>query len=198
MIPRLLPPKREIPGLPALAVVLAGALAVALPACGGPPAQASPASVAPAAGPAPHFAYQALDGRAVSSETLFNRVSVIAFITTYDVHSQAEVRLLAQLERHHSPRINVAALVLEAPENRPLVEAFVSSLGLSYPVALADEATIAGEGPFAGLHHVPSVVVLDRAGHEAWRHVGFVSEGALEAAVRAVEASSPPAREIVP
>lgn len=120
-------------------------------------------------------------------------MSLIGFLTTYDVHSQAEARLLAAIERHHSPRINVAALMLEAPENRPLVEAFTASLGLGYPVAIADAATIAGEGAFAGLHHVPSVVVLDCAGREAWRHVGFLSEAALDAAVRAVEASSPPA-----
>ena len=44
----------------------------------------------------------------------------------------------------------------------------------------------------------PSVVVLDRTGREAWRHVGFVSLAALEAAVRAVEAASPPPRELPP
>src|SRR5262249_11911922 len=141
-------------------------------------------------------AYQALDGRPISTESLANRISVIGFLTTYDVHSQAEARLLAALERRHTPRLNVAVLMLEAPENRPLVEAFVASLGLRYPVALADAATIAGEGPFAGLHHVPSVVMLDRAGREAWRHVGFLSEAALEAAVRAVETASPPPREL--
>jgi hypothetical protein len=119
-------------------------------------------------------------------------VSVIGFLTTYDVYSQAEARYLAMLEHSHTPRINVAALMLEAPENRPLVEAFAASLGLGYPVALADAATIAGDGPFPGLHHVPSVVVIDRAGREAWRHVGFVNEAVLEAAVRAVEATSPP------
>ncbi len=125
-------------------------------------------------------------------------MSVIGFLTTYDVHSQAEARYLALLERHHTPRVNVVALMLEAQENLPLVEAFVASLGLRYPVAIADAPTIAGEGAFAGLHHVPSVVVLDRAGREAWRHVGFVDETTLETAVRAVEAASPPAREDQP
>ena len=138
------------------------------------------------------FAYEAIDGRPISTESLANRVSVIGFLTTYDVYSQAEARYLAMLERRHTPRINVAALMLEAPENRPLVEAFAASLALGYPVALADAATIAGDGPFPGLHHVPSVVVIDRAGREAWRHLGFVNEATLEAAVRAVEATSPP------
>jgi hypothetical protein len=178
-----------------VAFVPVAALVASLPACGeGPHRQAlPPASVA--AGPV-LFTYETIDGRALSTESLANRISVIAFLATYDVHSQAEARLLASLRRHHSPRLNVAALVLEPPENRPLVEAFASSLGLDYPIALADAATIAGEGPFANLHHVPSVVVLDRAGHEVWRHVGFVSEAGLEAAVREVEARSPPPHEV--
>ena len=54
---------------------------------------------------------------------------------------------------------------------------------------IADAATIVGEGPFAGLHHVPSVVILDKEGREAWRHVGFVDQARLEAAVKAVEQS---------
>jgi hypothetical protein len=176
--------------------LLGVALAAALLSCGDgrPPTGArAAAAIPPATGPVLRFAYQAVDGRPVSTRALANRVSVIGFLTTYDMPSQVEARFLATLARRHTPRVNVAVLMLEAPENQPLVEAFVASLRLEYPVALADEATIAGEGPFAGLHHVPSVVVLDRAGREAWRRVGLVNEAQLEAAVRAVEASSPPA-----
>jgi hypothetical protein len=183
---------------PGRALALGAALVAAgLASCGGGTRSPDRATATPPAGSAPvRFAYQALDGRPISSESLINRVSVIGFLATYDVHSQAEARFLASLERHHTPRINVAALILEPPENRPMVEAFSASLGLGYPIAMADASTIAGEGPFAGLHHVPSVVVLDRAGREAWRRVGFVSEAALEAAVRAVEVSSPPPHEL--
>jgi hypothetical protein len=119
---------------------------------------------------------------------------VIGFITTYDVPSQAEVRFVMNLARHHVPRLNVAFLVLEARENRPLVEAFVTALGIQDPVAIADADTIAGQGPFARLHHVPSVIILDRQGREAWRHIGLVQEGELEQAVRGVEGPAPRAR----
>ena len=167
-------------------------LAPALASCSERRPPEAAGSLQPATGPVLRFAFQAVDGRPVSTRSLANRVSVIGFLTTYDVPSQVEARFLAMLERRHSPRVNVAVLMLEAPENQPLVEAFAASLRLEYPVAIADAATIAGEGPFAGLHHVPSVVVLDRAGREAWRHVGLVNEATLEAAVRAVEATSPP------
>jgi hypothetical protein len=162
-------------------VALVGACSSTAP----PPRPAGP--VAAAQRPVIQFSYEALDGTPLSTESLSKRVTVIGLFTTYDVPSQIVARFLASLARTHTPRLNVAALMLEGPENKPLVEAFAASLGLPYPLALADAATIAGEGPFAGLHHVPSVVILDQEGREAWRHVGFVDQARLEAAVKAVE-----------
>jgi hypothetical protein len=137
------------------------------------------------------FSYEALDGKPLSTASLAGRVTVIGFIATYDVASQAEVRFILDVGRTHAPRLNVAFLVLERKENRPLVDAFVAALSIPYPVALADEETIEGQGPFAGLHHVPSVVILDRQGREVWRHIGLIKEAELEQAVRAAEQSSP-------
>lgn len=158
-----------------------------LPACSAAPRAAVTPAAAATRGPPLRFAYEGLDGHPVSSDALANRVSVIGLLTTYDVHSQVEARFLAAMLQRHTPRINVAVLMLEAPENKPLVEAFARSLGLPYPVGMADPATIAGDGPFAGLHDVPSVVILDQQGREAYRHAGLLDEATLEAALRAVE-----------
>jgi len=165
-------------------------LALSLAGCsGGAASGPQPVPASSASGPPVSFSYEALSGKPLSTETVAGRVTVIGFIATYDLHSQAEVRFLTSLGRRHTPRINVAFLVLEAQENRPLIEAFVASLGITDPVAIADADTIAGKGPFAGLHHVPSVVILDQRGREVWRHLGIVQEGELEQAVRAVEGS---------
>ncbi|MGK4002759.1 TlpA disulfide reductase family protein [Sorangium sp. So ce1036] len=181
------------PPAPLLACALL-ALPLALGCAGGDGATREPASAErppapalPARGPVRTFSYETLDGRELSTATLAGRLSVIGFVATYDVASQAEARFLAGLVRDHTPRINAALLVLEAEENRPLVEAFVSALKLPYPVALADAATIAGEGPFSGLHHVPSVVILDAEGREAFRHVGLITQEALEEVLRGIE-----------
>ena len=64
--------------------------------------------------------------------------------------------------------------MLEPPENRPLVETFATSLDLHYDVVHADQRTTAGDGPFPGLHHVPSVVLMDRDGREVWRNLGLI------------------------
>lgn len=171
-----------------LALIAASIAAATSSACSGaaPGAAAEPAVVASRRAPL-RFAYEGIDGHPVSSEALAGRVTVIGLLTTYDVYSQVEARFLTAALQRHTPRINVVALMLEAPENKPLVEAFTRSLGLPYPVALADPATIAGEGPFAGLHDVPSVVILDRQGREAFRHAGLLDEAMLDAALRAVE-----------
>ena len=68
--------------------------------------------------------------------------------------------------------------------------AFVDTLGITYPVAFADEATLAGKGPFEGLHHVPAVVVLDKDGHERARHLGFLDEQQLDDLVKQAEAAA--------
>jgi hypothetical protein len=168
--------------------IAGAALALALlPGCGAAPRSTAAPAASSTRGTPLRFAYEGIDGRPVSSDALANRVSVIGLLTTYDVHSQVEARFLAAALQRHTPRINVAVLMLEAAENKPLVEAFARSLALPYPVALADPATIAGDGPFAGLHDVPSVVILDQQGREAYRHAGLLDEAALEAALRAVE-----------
>jgi|GEM_PF-582255 len=128
----------------------------------------------------------------LSTATLAGRISVIAFLATYDMASQAQARFLADLVRSHKPRINAAVIILELPENKPMVEAFVAALEPPYPVAMADPATLAGEGPFRGLHHVPSIVILDRQGREAYRRLGLIDTSALEEILREVERTSPP------
>ncbi|WP_437631257.1 TlpA family protein disulfide reductase [Sorangium sp. So ce854] len=176
-----------------LAPPLVPLLLLAVGCGGGGDAVREPAAVAPAVaevparGPVRAFSYETLDGRELSTASLAGRFSVIGFVATYDMASQAEARFLAGLFRDHTPRINAALLVLEASENRPLIEAFVATLKLPYPVALADAPTIAGEGPFAGLHHVPSVVILDPEGREAFRHVGLITQEALEEVLRRLE-----------
>ncbi len=164
------------------------ALALLLGGCSAPVvAGQEPVAVAAVTGDPVRFVYETLEGKPLTSESLRGRITVIALLATYDLHSQAEARFLSSITRRHTPRLNGVALILEAAENRPMVEAFTAALKLPYPVALADEATIAGEGPFPGLHNVPSVVILDRDGREAFRHVGLIEEAALEEAIRAVE-----------
>jgi hypothetical protein len=132
-----------------------------------------------------HFRYELADAKgALDSDALGGRATIIVFLTSYDLASQAEARFVAGLLRKHVPRINAAAIALEPIENRPLVVAFRDGLRLDYPVAMGDAALIAGEGPFGDVHAVPSTVVLDAESRLVWKHVGLVKEDELENALR--------------
>jgi hypothetical protein len=171
------------------------ALAFTLAACASEPLPPPEVESTPARGERILFSYTTLDGGTVSTETLAGRYSVIGFVATYDTPSQAQARFVSMVVRKHVPRINAALIVLEPAENRPLVEAFASTLGLAFPVVLADAQTIAGEGPFQGLHHVPSIVILDREGREAWRHLGLSTADDIDAALRALEQDKAPPQQ---
>ena len=82
--------------------------------------------------------------------------------------------------------------MLESEDYAVLADAFRTSLKLSYPVCLADEATRAGKGPFGKVDRIPTLVVLDRSGAEAWRKAGLASRGEIQKALaRASRRGSP-------
>lgn len=155
------------------------------------PAEPLPPEVPPAPPPssAPvEFGYPTTGGGRLTSAELRGRFTVLALVATYDLASQAQLKVLGLVLRNHSPRVNVAAIVLGPPENAPLVEAYATGLRLPFPIALADERTVEGRGPFEGLRHVPSIVILDRDGREVFRHVGAMDEKPLHAELARVGA----------
>lgn len=135
-------------------------------------------------GEARSFSFRTIDGRAASSRGYRGRMTVVALAATYDTASQAQARFVNAAFSRHTPRINALLLVLEPEHHAPLVQAFASSLGIRYDVALADADTIAGNGPFPGLHHVPSIVLLDRDGREVWRQLGVIDDKELSEVIR--------------
>lgn len=174
------------------------ALAIASHACAAAPEEGTsptssaltPVGTVEVSGAPVSFRYPNVLGGDLASDDLRGRVTVLLFITTYDVPSQAEVTFLTRLHKEHVPRLNAALIVLEPPESRDIVREYVRALSVDYPVGMADAATIAGRGPFESLQHVPSVVILDREGKERFRHLGPMKYSDLQAAVRKVESDS--------
>ncbi len=182
--------KRPLSACSCAALLLACAPAEA-PRRPSPSPAASSASAVPT-GDVTSFVFMTIDGRAVSSAGYRGRMTVIVFVATYDTASLAQARFVNSVFRRHTPRINALMLALEPSQNAPLVETFAHTLELGYDVALADEATIAGKGPFPGLHHVPALVLLDRDGREVWRHLGVTDARTLDDAITAHDAGPAP------
>ncbi len=150
-------------------------------ACSGAPGKPA-AALAPASSPV-EFSFRTLDGGVLDSFHTRGRATALLFVTTFDWASQVEARQLALVVSRHQPQAYAGAVVLETEQYKPLAEVFRSSLRLPYPVAMADEPTRLGEGPFGLVSRVPTLVVLDRAGREVWRKAGMADAGEIEKAL---------------
>lgn len=150
-------------------------------ACSSAPTAASP-SGRPHGAPV-EFVYGTPSGETLSSAGTRGRVTAILFVTTFDLASQLMAKRLDAVVREHKPRANAGAVALEAPNDAPLVDVFKTSLGLSYPVALANTTGFDVPSPFGRVDQVPVLVVLDRRGREVERGQGLVSEREIDEAL---------------
>ena len=151
------------------------ALLAACVACGRASAPALEAAPAQPGEPI-EFAYGTTEGTELGSLATRGRGTAILFITTYDLASQLVARRLDDVLRRHVPRANAGAVVLEAPQYAVMADTFRTSLELRYPVAMADQATLGGGGPFGKIDRIPTLVILDAEGREVWRRSGVQTE----------------------
>jgi hypothetical protein len=161
------------------------ALAASL-ACGkgGPPPSAPGAPPAAIRQPV-DFVFDSIDDRAVDSEATRGAITVLAFVTTANLASQAQIDFLIAMSKHDGDRVHYAAVALEPKDDREIVELYRKALSIPFPVALADARTLAGDGPFGDVRTVPALVILDRLGRVAWRTEGRVTKSdGLRAAMR--------------
>jgi hypothetical protein len=134
-------------------------------------------------GPPIDFAFGTPSGAVVSSQSTRGRVTALLFVATFDLQSQVMAKRLDEVVHRHEPRVNAAAVALEAPNDAPLVEVFKSSLALSYPVALANTTHFDPEQPFGEVDQVPTLVLLDRRGREVARAHGVITARELDDAL---------------
>jgi hypothetical protein len=127
------------------------------------------------------FDFGTTEGEELSSQTTHGRVTVLVLVTTFDLASQVAAKRLNQVLHAHRPRINAAAVVLEAAKYAPLADAFRSVLELTYPVALADMDTVQRDSTFGEVLSVPTLLVLDAEGREVARKSGNFTVSELEA-----------------
>ncbi|MEZ4371753.1 MAG: hypothetical protein R3B07_13050 [Polyangiaceae bacterium] len=150
--------------------------------CSGATVSQGPFGEAPSSS-AIRFDFPLPRGGHVGSRETAGRATAVLFITTFDLPSQALAKRLDDVLRSHKPRANGVAVVLEAPKYAELAQAFGESLGLSYPVAMADQAALEGDGPFGDIREVPVMVVLDYRGLEVARYAGVPSVDQIEDAL---------------
>lgn len=168
-------------------LVLLGVLAM-VSGCAATPA-AYPSAPSRVAGARVLFDFRGPNGHELSSKSTRGRATLVALITTYDLGSQVVARRLEELRRGHVPRINVGVVVMEAPSYAVLASVFPQSLGLGYPVTMADAPTLSGSGPFGQVDRLPVTFVLNEQGVITARLEGSPELPQLEHELRRAEAS---------
>ncbi|WP_394837857.1 TlpA family protein disulfide reductase [Pendulispora rubella] len=167
--------------------VLAFACGCSLLGCGSskPPPPVGVSTVQSTERKAPvRFEYDSLDERPVSSAAMKGKLSVIAFITTWDLSSQAQVDYLVPMSKRDGDQVAYALVALQPRRDRELIELYRTKLGVTFPVALGDAETISGSGAFGDVHAVPTVIILDREGRVVWRNVGLVKADEIRRELR--------------
>lgn len=153
--------------------------------CG--PSAASHGASARRAGPALEYAIPTVSGSPIETPAHRGRVTVLLFITTFDVFSQSQAARLEDFYRSHQPRINAAAVVMEPPKNLELVVAFSKVLDLSYSVGMADHRELERQGLLAAVNSVPAWLIMNASGELVASGVGTLTIAQLELAVTEAE-----------
>jgi len=134
----------------------------------------------PSDGRVQRFAFGTTQGEEINSENMRGSVTVLLFVTTFDLASQVAAKRLEQVLRAHRPHIHAAAVVMEAAKYAPLADVFRSSLELSYPVAIADLQAVQQSSTFGEILSVPTALVLDARGREIVRKSGSFTVSELQ------------------
>jgi hypothetical protein len=171
---------RGSPGAVALVALLVG--------CGGPGAavRKDPPGVS-TTGPRPRvdFSFDAVGEPPVTAEATRGLPTVISFVTTSSLSSQAQADFLVAMAKHDGDRVHYALVILEPQENREFAELYKKALSIPFPVALADAQTLVGSGAFGDVSSVPVTVLLDRTGRVVLRAEGrVVKSDEMRAAMR--------------
>jgi hypothetical protein len=137
----------------------------------------------------PRFKFRGIDGREVSNDVALGRNTVVAFLTTFDWASQAQARFVSGIERNHQPRTNCFAIIIEEPDNSALVDSFVTTLSLRYPVAHIPADRLS-KSDLRSVGMVPTVWIIDEGGRVVWKSMGLATEEVLSQVLSAVEEGS--------
>jgi hypothetical protein len=156
--------------------------ALALSGCSAKPQQ--PAQAAAERGDPVQFTFGTIDGGELSSDTTRGRTTLLLFVTTYDLPSQAEALLLREVVSTHKPRVNAGVVMMEPPQSAALAQVWRDSLNLDLPVAMASPSLLSGDGPLGRVAGVPTLVVLDRRGRLVTRREGALSRAQIEDCAR--------------
>lgn len=176
------------PSLTALLLSVASLTA----SCAGGASQARSSTPIGAAGtPSPSpiaLSLESLTGEPIDLASLRGRAVLVIAFNHDDLRSQATLRDAERVARAHPDSLTVIALCGNPGSFRTLrtlLEAFARVLELEVTkIAIADDHVREGTSPLGAIEHVPTTILINRAGIVSRTVVGLVDQQGMEALVR--------------
>lgn len=142
------------------------------------PPQAPPAS--PADYPPMGLELEDMDGVAVSLRSLRGRWVLLDFFTTYSIPSQTAMPVLNRVWQKYRERgVSVVGVSLDM-QGHVMVEPFLETLGVAYPVYLARGETLTGRTPYGFIQEIPATLLIAPDGTLDKSYRGGASQKELE------------------
>jgi thiol-disulfide isomerase/thioredoxin len=129
----------------------------------------------------PAFSVVTRDGRPLTADSLRGRVVLVNIWATWCAPCRVEMPALQQLTTAYAAE-GVVVLGLSVDRGPPSdVDRFLSERGITYPVAIVDDRTVAA---FGGVRGYPTSLLLDRDGVVRHAVVGPIGPVTLRPALR--------------
>jgi peroxiredoxin len=139
--------------------------------------------------PSPNFTLKDLDGRDVASTNFAGTTRLVLFWANWDEPCQKQLPALVELQREYGTNgVQVLGLLVDN-RDLPAAKETLTKNGVTFPVLVADYATIDG---FGGLDAIPTLFVVEPHGVILNRYVGLTEKKTLEnfiSSIRQIEVS---------
>ena len=122
------------------------------------------------------FALSDLDGKRIDAADLRGKIVLVDFWATWCVPCESEIPHLVAWQQQYGAR-GLQVIGLSLDDTSGPVRSYAAKHNIQYPIAMADDRTIAAFGGVLGL---PVNVVLGRDGKTIAKHVGVTDVAVLQ------------------
>ena len=130
--------------------------------------------------PLPALSMQALDGRTITTDDLYGKVTLVNFWATWCGPCRAEIPDLIELQARYPDHLQIIGVSAdEGPVH--VVEDFVTEYGINYPIVMRTPEL---DRAFPGVMALPTSFIVDPDGRVVQTHIGLINPGVFEQETR--------------
>ena len=130
--------------------------------------------------PLPALSMQDLDGRTITTDDLYGKVTLVNFWATWCGPCRAEIPDLIKLQARYPDHLQIIGVSAdEGPVQ--VVEDFATAYGINYPIVMSTPEL---DRAFPGVMALPTSFIIDPEGRVVQTHIGLINPGVLEQETR--------------